>query len=181
MDIITENIECEARGCSEKDGTMCMRDDCPNSYERGLQKSLNKTLKEKIDLLTNLEEKEREVETLRDIKIKNFEAAVNLASKYSELKAENNKLELRAEDADCADKYLDDINIPRKLGDNEYSLVGRIGALKAENERLMRVVEAARKVNSKHKTVGKDFICGLEVVGLHKLMEALASLQKGKE
>mgnify|MGYP006958833456 CR=1 FL=1 len=41
----------------------------------------------------------------------------------------NNKIELLEEDIECVHLYLDDKNIPRYLGEDEYSIVGRIQIL----------------------------------------------------
>lgn len=71
-----------------------------------------------------------------------------LTSQLSELKAELdtqglqlNKKELEAEDAECATAYLDDLGVARELGENTYSLVGRIGLLKAELEKYKLVAK----------------------------------------
>lgn len=40
-----------------------------------------------------------------------------------------NQLDLEKEDIWCVHKWLDDKSVPRTLGDNEYSIVGRIQIL----------------------------------------------------
>jgi hypothetical protein len=66
-----------------------------------------------------------------------------------------NKFELRAEDADCLDMWLDDLGAPKtdKSGLNTYSLVGRVQAAISEleakhrDEMLGVIDEASEKLS----------------------------------
>lgn len=56
-------------------------------------------------------------------------------TRIASLEAQLNKKELEAEEAECAHMVLDDMGIDREQAKgNVYSLVGRIGLLKAESD-----------------------------------------------
>jgi len=58
------------------------------------------------------------------------ESTVNeLRDKIKALELDKNKFELIAEDLECAHMWLDDKQVPRSDGKNEYSMVGRIGLM----------------------------------------------------
>lgn len=57
-------------------------------------------------------------------------------SKLSNASKKINELELRAEDADCVEMYLDDLKIPTNGDKGKYSLVGRVKITIAEHKKI---------------------------------------------
>ena len=96
-----------------------------------------------------------------------------MSNDQSDMPDAANRLELALEDIECVHLWLDDLGAARESGDNEYSIIGRIGLVTV---RRSLVDELARIAN-----MAKLHIHGFGAEEIKaKIDEAIAAI-KGKQ